>query len=95
MASVRRLKKDVDYLTAAVISDCLSYNNTQDDVNPEVAAIVQEMLVFRAEMRDKIKAGKKQTEKGQAKAYYKGLFKEALKTVDANFTKLSDIVKKS
>ena len=91
MASVRRLKKDVDYLTAAVISDCLSYNETRQEVDPEVTSIVQNMLVFRAEMRDKIQAGKKQD---NVKAYYKGLADEIMKTVDANFMKLSEIVKK-
>ena len=82
-------------MTAAVISDCLSYNNTQKEVNPEVATIVQDMLVLRADMRNKINEGRKQTEPGQKKAYYKNLFNELLKTVDANFTKLSEIIKKA
>lgn len=95
MASVRRLKKDMDYLTAAVISDCLSYNSTQENVNPEVASIVENMLVFRADMRSKISSGKKQTMPNGKKAYYKDLFKDLLKTVDANFMKLSEIIKKA
>lgn len=79
----------------AVISDCLAYNNTQEEVNPEVVTIVQNMLEFQAKMRNKINEGKRQAEPGQKRAYYGGLFKELLTTVDSNFEKLSEIVKKA
>lgn len=93
MASVKRLKKDVDFLTAAVISDCLNFNSIQDEVNPEVATIVQDMLVFRAQMRTKIAAGKKQVGEGGVKAYYRSLANEIMQTVDAKFSRLSEIIK--
>ena len=34
MASIRRLKKDVDYLTFAVIADCMNYNSTTEKNDP-------------------------------------------------------------
>ena len=38
MASIRRLKKDVDYLTFAVIADCMNYNSSVGKSEPEVEA---------------------------------------------------------
>ena len=56
MASIRRLKKDVDYLTFAVIADCMNYNSSVGKSEPEVVNIVKKMVEYRNETRSKISA---------------------------------------
>ena len=58
MASIRRLKKDVDYLTFAVIADCMNYNSSVGKSEPEVVNIVKKMVEYRNETRSKISARK-------------------------------------
>ena len=95
MASIRRLKKDVDYLTAAVVSDCLTFNSRAAEVDPEVATIVQDMLRFRAEARTRITAGRKVSGRKERHAHYKQIITDALSTVDTHFSKLSELIKKA
>ena len=43
MASIKRLKKDIDYLTFAVIDDCLNclaYGKSTDDISETYCASV-------------------------------------------------------
>ena len=72
MASIRRLKKDVDYLTFAVIADCMNYNSSVGKSESEVVNIVKKMVEYRNETRTKI---------------------SARKSVDGEFTRLSELVK--
>lgn len=95
MASIRRLKKDVDYLTFAVIADCMNYNSTTEKNDSEVVNIVKDMVEYRNEVRGKISNRKAFSDKKEAKAYYKGISIELLKTIDGEFTRLSEIIKKN
>ena len=72
MASIRRLKKDVDYLTFAVIADCMNYNSRVGKSKPEVVNIVKKMIEYR-----------------------NGISIDLLKTVDGEFTRLSELVKQN
>lgn len=91
MASIRRLKKDIDYLTFAVIDDsvnCLAYGKTTE----EIAEIVETAVTKRNELRGRVCAGK-QVPKGERKAHYKSIGKDLLESVDEAFSKLSEMVK--
>lgn len=92
MSSIRRLKKDIDCLTFAVIDDCincLAYGKSTDDISE----IVQSVIDSRNEMRQRINAAKKE-EKGARKASYNAVCKDLMEAVDGAFSKLSDLVKK-
>lgn len=95
MASIRRLKKDVDYLTFAVIADCMNYNATTEKNDPEVVNIVKDMVEYRNETRGKISNRKSFNGKKEAREYYKGISIDLLKRVDGEFTRLSDLIKKN
>ena len=76
MASIRRLKKDIDYLTFAVIADslnCLSYGKNTDDIS----GVVENVVEMRNTLRQRVNAGKclKAAEK---KAHYKEVRKEVM-----------------
>ena len=57
MASIKRLKKDIDYLTFAVIGDslnCLAYGKSTD----EISAVVENIIETRNGLRQRVNAGK-------------------------------------
>ncbi len=90
MASIRRLKKDIDYLTFAVIADCFNYN-CYNPSNAEVIEIVKDMVATRNSLRARVSNA--DVEAKELKGYYKGIFNEVLTKADTSFTKLSEIIK--
>lgn len=94
MASIRRLKKDVDYLTFSVIADCFNYSIVSGKNNTQVSEIVQNIITSRNSLRSQINAARKM-EKKDRKAQYKTIFKDLFVSVDAAFTKLSETVKEA
>lgn len=93
MASIRQLKKDVDYLSFAVIDDCLTYRSVSDKHDNEVIEIIQSTIQYRNEMRTRINTRQKFEDKKAKRAYFKGLAIDLLKNVDGQFTRLSELVK--
>lgn len=95
MASIKRLKKDVDYLTFSVIGDCFNYSIIRGKSNPQVSEIVKNIIATRNDLRGRINAGKKNQEKKEIKNYYNAIFNDLLKSVDQAFAELSETVKKA
>lgn len=92
MASIRRLKKDIDCLTFAVIDDCLNCLTYGKDTD-SISEIVQDVINNRNSMRQRINAGKN-VAKAERKIHYKAICKDLMVSVDGAFTKLSELVKK-
>jgi hypothetical protein len=93
MASIKRLKKDIDYLAFAVIADCFNYNS-YDPGNEEVFQIVKDAIALRNELRHRISNPEPKAE-GELKAIYKCIFNEAISSADESFVKLSEVIKKN
>ncbi|MGB5989163.1 MAG: hypothetical protein WBG43_05445 [Marinifilaceae bacterium] len=93
MASIKRLKKDVDYLAFAVIADCFNYNSYNPG-NEEVFEIVKDTIALRNELRYRI-SNPEPKEDGELKAIYKCIFNEAIAAADDSFIKLSEAIKKN
>lgn len=91
MASRRGLKKDIDYLTFAVIADCFTYNEYNAG-NEEVASIVEDIVKLRNELRDLI-SNPQIKDKSETKAYYKSIFNSAISATDKSFSRLSEVIK--
>lgn len=93
MASIRRLKKDIDCLTFAVVNDCLNcleYGKSKEDISE----VVEQIIGSRNEMRQRVNAGK-QIPQSERKAYYRNICKDLMVSVDGAFSQLSDLVKKA
>ena len=91
MASIKRLKKDIDYLTFAVIGDslnCLAYGKDTDGIS----AVVEDIINTRNNLRLRVNAGKT-VAKEEKKAYYRELYKDLMVSIDGAFSKLSELVK--
>lgn len=93
MASIKRLKKDIDYLTFSVIADCFNFSILTGKSNPQVSEIIQSTIDSRNNLRDRINAVGKLETKKERKAYYGAIFKDLLVNIDGAFTKLSETVK--
>lgn len=91
MASIRRLKKDIDCLTFAVVDDCLNclcYGKSVDDLG----VIVQGAVDCRNALRQRVNAGRGMSD-SEKKAHYQSVRKEMINSADESFKKLSELVK--
>lgn len=93
MASVKRLKKDIDYLTFSVIADCFNYSIVSGKNNEGVSGIVNDIIATRNSLLDRVRGAKKLKDKKEIKNYFKAISNDLMSSVDASFTKLSEIVK--
>ena len=86
MASIRVIKKDVDFLISEVISDCwmFVYLNPGKKYD-EAVEIISEAVDLRNSIYEKIN----RPDKTNVKKYFKSVNEELLKSVDALFLKIS------
>lgn len=94
MASVRELKKDIDYLIYEVISDCFVFSGLHPDVkSDELSALISEAVDFRNDLIARVNNPDGKDNPKIVKAYYKSLQKDLLIGVDNLFTRLSTLTK--
>lgn len=92
MASIRILKKDVNYLTSAVLSDAYTYSLVCPEERVEkVAEILTSALNDQAELMDKINQARRADKKEVGKKM-KEIRKEMFAKVDNNFKTLSELI---
>jgi hypothetical protein len=90
MASLRKLKKDIDFLIQEVISDCCTFMYVYPDKKRDEAIQIIEDAVG---LRNKLFAEVNNPQDNPKKAYYKAVNKELLEGVDAFFQKISELTK--
>ena len=90
MASLRRLKKDIDFLVEEVISDCCTFMYIYPDKKNEEAIDIIEDAVA---LRNKLYGEANNPQDNPRKAYYKAVNKELLEGVDTLFQKISELTK--
>jgi hypothetical protein len=94
MASVRELKKDIDYLVFEVISDCFAYSSLHpDNKSDELSAIISDAVTFRNDLIARVNNPDGKDNPKIIKAYYKTLEKDLMTGVDKLFTRLSALSK--
>jgi hypothetical protein len=92
MASVRELKKDIDYLIFEVISDCFVYSNIHpDNKTDELSALISEAVEFRNDLIARVNNPDGKDNPKIIKAYYKTVAKDLFTGVDKFFERLSVI----
>ena len=95
MASVRELKKDIDYLVYEVISDCFVFSGLHPDIkSDEVTAIISDAVNFRNDLIARVNNPDGKDNPKIVKAYYKSVEKDLLTGVDKLFSRLSSMTKK-
>jgi hypothetical protein len=95
MASIRELKKDIDYLIFEVISDCFVFSNVHpDNKSDELSALISDAVAFRNELIARVNNPDGKDNPKIVKAYYKSVEKDLITGVDKLFERLSTISSK-
>jgi len=95
MASVRELKKDIDYLIFEVISDCFVYSNLHpENKSDELTVLISEAVEFRNDLIARVNNPDGKDNAKIVKTYYKTVSKDLLTGVDKLFEKLSTLSSK-
>ncbi len=94
MASIKNLKKDINYLVDEVIGICLLHQYTRDAENQDdLENLINEMVEFREQLINKINNPEVAGEKKKLKNYYRSLFDELLEKVNGAFETLNTVTK--
>jgi len=94
MASLKNLKKDIDYLFFELISDCFLFTSIHSgDKRNQVQDLIEEAVTMRNEFIDRANHPDGKDNPALVKTYYTALRKNLLETVDGYFEKLSRITK--
>ena len=95
MASIRELKKDIDYLVYELISDCFTAMSVQSENKSEdLAEVVGDAVALRNDLFSRAKHIDGKENKSMVKEHYKKLRMDLLEGVDKLFTRLSEVTKK-
>jgi tRNA splicing ligase len=90
MSSIRNLKKNIDYLVFEVISDCFGYSELHPyDKAAEISAIINDAVILRNELVQRINNPDGKDNPKIVKAYYKSVENDLFTGVDALFERLS------
>ncbi len=94
MASIRELKKDIDYLVFEVVSDSLTYAGiSQENDSEEISAIIEDAVDLRNSLFARISNRPSSDDAAEVKSYYRSVRKDLFEGVDRLFTRLSDLPK--
>jgi len=95
MASVRELKKDIDYLVFEVISDCFVFSGVNpDNKSEELSVLISDAVNFRNDLIARVNNPDGKDNPKIIKAYYKSIEKDLLVGVDNLFNRLSALTVK-
>ncbi|MDR0545130.1 MAG: hypothetical protein LBG30_07300 [Odoribacteraceae bacterium] len=94
MATVRQLKKEVDYMVCSVLLDCEAHLSRSTEHKAEVLLLVDDVFQLGSETRKKINGHKKVTGPKEKRAYFKLLIEETENAINELFARLSEIIKK-
>lgn len=93
MASIRNLKKDINFLTNNIISDAfLALRFHGDKIQDKVNALLKEVVEFRNLIFEKINNAPTGRKKTETKPYFRSIRTEMDKKYREFFEKLSEII---
>ncbi len=95
MASIRRLKKDVDYLVGEVVSNSLTCMYfLPAEKKEEIIAIVEKSVALRNELFNRINNPKEKHNPRLLRKEFRQIQTELMETVDGMFMELSKMYEK-
>ena len=94
MASLKSLKKDIDYLFFELISDCFMFTSLHDGPKKaEVQDLIEEAVAMRNEFIDRANPPDGKDNPVIVRQYYGSLRKDLFEKVNGYFERLSAISK--
>jgi hypothetical protein len=95
MASLRNLKKDIDFLIFEVLSDCFIFSSIHpDNKTDELSTIIADAVTFRNDLIARVNNPDGKDNPKILKSYYKSVEKDLITGVDKLFDRLSSLTKK-
>ena len=93
MASIRQLKKEIEFLSSQMIEDCIDFVQTFNGKEMEAMAVIDEIVVLHNSTIDKINNPDGKDNPKLVKAFYQGLKKEYVTGVNEAYKRLESLVK--
>ncbi len=95
MASIRELKKDIDYIIFELISDSLAFGELHsEDKSDDISGIVSEAVSLRNELISRINKRERSSDPKALKAYLQKINMDLFAGTDELFVKLSSLAEK-
>ena len=92
MASLRRVKKDIDYLVSEVVYDCYLALYFHSERRDAIVAVMVEAVDARNEFYEMANHPAEKHNKSLVKKHYAFLRNELMERIDGLFDKLSKVV---
>lgn len=89
MASVRMIKKDIDYLVSEVLSDCYMTIYFHPEKKSEIVKVMQEATELRNSLISRVNSPVEKNNRSLVRKHYAQVRRDVLAGVDALFAKLS------
>jgi hypothetical protein len=93
MASIRQLKKEIEFLSSQLIGDCIDFVQTFNGKELEAMAVIDEIVVLHNNTVDKINNPDGKDNPKLVKAYYQNLKKDYVTGVNEAYKRLENLVK--
>lgn len=93
MASVKSIKKDIDYLVEEVVTDCYLALYFHPDKKDEIIKIMERAVDLRNELFSKANNPAEKHNKSLVKKHYAQLRRDMFDSVDSMFSALSQLTK--
>lgn len=93
MASIRRLKKEIGFLSSQLIGDSIDFVQTFNGKELEAMAVIDQVVVLHNDTVDKINNPDGKDNPKIVKAFYKNLKKDYITGVNDSYKKLEELVK--
>jgi hypothetical protein len=95
MASIRKLKKDIDSKVYELLSDCFTYSELHPQNKPdEVSGIVTDAVNFRNDLMHRVNNPDREIDPKGVRAHYQLINRELDEGVDRLCERLSSLSKK-
>jgi hypothetical protein len=95
MATVRRLKKEIEFMSSQLIGDCIDYLDTFDDKKEvNVLSIIEEAVLLNNTMLDRACHPDGKNNPKLVKQHYRKLKIDFVKGLDLAYGKLEGLLKK-
>ncbi len=93
MASIRQLKKEIEFLSSQLIGDCIDIVQSFNGKELEAMAVIDEIVALHNSTVDKINNPDGKDNPKLVKGFYQNLKKEYVAGINEAYKRLEDLVK--
>ncbi len=95
MATVRRLKKEIEFMSSQLIGDCIDFLETFDDKkDTNILSIIEEAVLLNNSMLDRVCHPDGKDNPKLVKQHYQKIKTDFIKGLDQAYGKLESLLKK-